>query len=251
MVHIDKFIIGIRPASKIFRISSVVGQIIDSILSERGTNHLDEKYYEKISSNKNLDTYRLENDSLGNILTIDLENVIFIKDYYEVTKEFDFSEIFLEFKQIWNAIDKFLKLKDIRRIGMAAEHQIRGVSNNLNKKLLDSMTTVKEINHPAKFHLRYENRYPTIAGAAPDIEKSDLINIIYHYYDSATDTDHPNEDSYNANIDVQRYYSPLLKSNIVEEVNKLHNVFSSHKKNFDVLLSEKGLHSNEKKKNKD
>ena len=55
MIKIRKFIIGIRPASKMFRISSLAGQIIDSILSERGTKFREGKYFTEISSNKNID----------------------------------------------------------------------------------------------------------------------------------------------------------------------------------------------------
>jgi len=241
MKQIKKFIIGIRPAAKMFRISTVAGLLIDSILAERGSKYLEDKYYSEIASNKEQDFYRLRNDELGNILKIDLTNIIFIKDYYDISKKFSFNKVISEFAHVWNTLNNIIDLKDIRRIGIAAEHQIETGQANVNKNLLKALTSVMDLNHPAKFFLRYENRYPTIEGFAPDIDKSDFINVIYDYYDGERDVDHPNKNSFNANIDVQRYYSPLLKSNVIHEVKKLNKTFVTEKNKFDNFLKEKRL----------
>lgn len=242
MIRINRFFIGIRPASKMFRMTSLSGLIIDTILSERGSNkQLDEKYYTQIARNNETGNYQLYNEELGNALKLDLDNVIFIKDYYKITKSFSFDKVLTEFKQIWTIVNDILKLKDIRRIGMVAEHQIVTGEANVNKQLIKSLTTFNKTTHPAKFLLRVENRYPTKEGIAPDIKKDDFVNVIHDIYDSERDTENPREGSFNANIDIQRYYSPLLKANVVEEVKKLNKTFMKETKKFESFLREKGL----------
>jgi len=123
MIRINKFSIGIRPVSKMFRMTSLSGLIIDKILSEREFNkHLDEKYYTQIARNNETGNYKLYNKELGNELNLDLNNVVFIKDYYKSAKTFSLNKVLTEFKQIWTIVNDILKLKDIRRIGMVAEH---------------------------------------------------------------------------------------------------------------------------------
>ena len=202
---------------------------------------IDEKYYTQIARNNETGSYKLFNEELGNVLKLDLDNVIFIKDYYNSTKTFNFNKVLTEFKQIWTIVNDILKLKDIRRIGIVAEHQIDIDKANVNKRLIESLTTFNETNHPAKFLLRFENRCPTKEGIAPDIKKSDFVNVIQDIYDSEFDTENPKKGSFNANIDIQRYYSPLLKANVVEEVKKLNKTFIKETKKLESFLREKGL----------
>lgn len=242
MTRIKKFSIGIRPASKMFRMTSLSGLIIDKILSERESNkHLDQKYYTQIARNNETGNYKLYNEELGNVLMLELDNIIFIKDYYKATKTFNFNKVCAEFKQIWGIVNDILQLKDIRRIGMVAEHQINVDETNVNKQLVEALTTLNKTSHPAKFFLRFENRYPTKEGIAPDIKKSDFVNVIQGFYDSEVDMGNPKKGSFNANIDIQRYYSPLLKGNVVEEVKKLNKTFIKELKTFELFLREKGL----------
>ena len=211
MLKVNKFLIGIRPASRMFRVPSVVGLIIDAILAERGGKKLEDEYYSEVASNHEKSSYRLRNEELGNILRIDLENIIFIKDFYVTGKQFNFKKVFDEFAYIWKIINQYLKLNDVRRIGIVAEHQFELEAQNINTKLVQSLTRFNDLKHPAKFMLRFENRYPTKEGVAPDIDKSDFINVIYSIYDGELDAEHPGKGLINANIDVQRYFSPLLK----------------------------------------
>lgn len=242
MMQINKFLIGIRPASKMFRMTSLSGLIIDTILSERGSNkQLDEKYYTQIARNNETGNYQLYNEELGNVLKLDLDNVIFVKDYYKSTKTFSFDKVLTEFKQIWTIVNDVLKLKDIRRIGMVAEHQIDIGEANVNKQLIKSLTTFNKTDHPAKLLLRVENRYPTKEGISPDIKKDDFVNVIHTFYDSEQDIENPQKGLFNANIDIQRYYSPLLKANIVEEVKKLKKTFVKETTKFESFLKERGL----------
>lgn len=242
MMRINKFLIGIRSASKMFRMTSLSGLIIDAILSERGSNkQIDDEYYTQIARNNETANYQLYNEKLGNVLKIDLDNVIFIKDYYNSSKTFNFNKALDEFRQIWTILNDILKLKDIRRIGIVAEHQIDIGEANVSKQLIKSLTTFNKTSHPAKFLLRFENRYPTKEGIAPDIKKSDFVNVIHDFYDSELDTENPKKGALNANIDIQRYYSPLLKANVVEEVKKLNKTFIKETKSLESFIKEKGL----------
>lgn len=241
MARINKFVIGIRPASRMFRIPSVIGLIIDSILSERGGKTLADDYFLEVASNHEKMNYRLRNDDLGNTLIINMDNIVFTKDYYGNEKQFNFKKVHSEFLHIWQIVNENLKIKDIRRIGIVAEHQFEEEETKSNKILVETLTPFENIKHPAKFRLKFENRHPTAEGLAPDLEKSDFINVIYDIYDSEEDADHPAKGSINANIDVQRYFSPLLKSNIPEQILKLHNMFQNERTKFETFLKNRGL----------
>ena len=65
MINIDKFVIGIRPSSRMFRISSVIGLVIDSVLSERGGKTLPDEYYSEVATSPGKVGCRLSNDALA------------------------------------------------------------------------------------------------------------------------------------------------------------------------------------------
>lgn len=241
MKEINKFVIGIKPSQKMFRISSIAGLIADEVLATRGKKQITDEYYKEVSRNTEQGYLRLRNKELGNILQIDLENIIFIKDYYSLDTHFNANKVFEEFKIIWKAINDILKLKAIRRIGISAEHQIEINDNNATKKLIKSLTSIPSPDHPAKFLLRFEERAITKEGAMPDFKKDDFINIIYDYYDSENDSENPKENHINANIDVQRYYSPLFEGNVADEVVKVKHIFDQKKNKFEISLKQKGL----------
>jgi hypothetical protein len=241
MEKIRKFIVGVRPASKMFRLQSLSGLVIDTILSARGSKPFDDEYYSMVETTNSNGSFRLFNSKLGNSLLVDDSNVIFMKNTYECNVNLTPEKMLDEFSAIWPQINKILKINDIRRIGIVGEHQIHIGKKNPNVILMSSLTNILVPQHPSKFHLKYEERRPTKEGIAPDILKSDFININYEYYDSEIDVDHSTIDSLNANIDVQRYYSPLLTSNVTDEVKKLLKMFSEEKKKFDIHLKERGM----------
>lgn len=241
MEKVRKFAIGVRPASKMFRLTSVAGLVIDTVLSARGSKTLDEEYYSTVETTNEYSAFRLQNNKLGNSLHVDVSNVLFSKNTYECDANLAVEKVLDEFSEIWSLINKILKINDIRRIGIVGEHQIHIEKENPNKTLMTSLMSFPAPQYPSKFHLKYEERRTTKEGIAPDILKSDFININYEYYDSELDADHPAIGSLNANLDVQRYFSPLLTSNVSDEVKKLHKIFSEEKKKFDAQLKERGM----------
>ncbi len=240
MVKVNKLVLGIRTSLTMFRVAPLSGQIIDEVLSCRGKKPLDDEYYSDVATNLEQGFFMLQNLELGNTLHIDKKNIVFIKDGYEQSnKDISLNKAINEFSFVWNILNERLKVRDIRRIGIVAEHQVK--KNNGSKVLIESFTSLSLPPHPAKFHLKYEERKPTKEGLAPDIEKDDFMNVIYSFYDSEIDTEHPTPDAVNLNIDVQRYYSPLISSNVSKEISNLSRQFENEEKKFISLLKEKGL----------
>lgn len=124
---------------------------------------------------------------------------------------------------------------------MVAEHRIGPTSGSPSKVLLEAFTKLTSSSHPGKFQLRYEDRSLINSGSPPNLQKDDYLNVIYELYDSETDASHSQQDHINANIDVQRYYSPFLNGNVFDEVNKLKKEFQRQKTNFASDLTAKGL----------
>jgi hypothetical protein len=166
----------------------------------------------------------LSNKALGNILTIDRDNVTITKDLYDTDTNFHFDNILSEFRTIWKTLNAILEVRDIRRIGVVAEHQepIAG-SENPSKILASAYTKLSPQGHPAKLLLRFEDRQPLPGGQLPDFDKNDFINTIIEIYDSEVDVDHPKERSINFNVDAQHYYAPVFNGNVPDEVLKLYN----------------------------
>ena len=241
MMRISKLVIGIRPSNKMFRISSIAGNLIDNLLGMRGQKPIDNLYFTEVSRNLEQGSIGLKNEQETNILKIDMDNIIFTKDYYSIGKKLDIEKAIDEFRALWRTINTNLHVKEIRRIGMVAEHRLDADSNSASKTILEKYTNIETNNHPSKMLLRFEDRKPTKEGGIPDIKKSDFINIIRDYYDSTSDIDHPEDDKINANIDVQRYYSPLLTGNVIDEIVKLKKAFNEERKLLNDELKLKGL----------
>ena len=224
-----------------FRVNTLNGSIIDAVLALRGSKPIDDEYYKEVASNNDQGSYRLQNQKLGNILKFDLSNVVFTKDAYDLGSAINIEKSLGEFEVIWNAINGILQMHDVRRIGFSVEHRIDLSGVNPNSQAMATLCKLSTPSHPAKFLLHFEDRRPTKEGHFPDIEKSHFVNVIYDYYDSDQDVDHPEPGFLNANIDYQQYYSPLISRNIWDEV-KIHSRrFNDELKSFRTSLKDKKL----------
>ncbi len=240
MVNINKLVLGIKTSTTMFRLTSLAGQIIDDILSNQGSKHLVDDYYLEVSTPLEIGAFALINKKLGNILRVERNNILFLKDAYELSdKNVSIAKTIKEFTFIWKILNDRLKVCDIRRIGIVAEHQVQ--KDNENKLLFDSLISFPSPAHPAKFLLKYEERRATKEGIAPDINKSDFVNVIYCFYDSELDSEHPTTNAVNMNIDFQRYYSPLISSNVSDEIMKLSKQFEDEERQFINFLKDKKL----------
>jgi hypothetical protein len=221
-----------------FRIPSIDGLIIDAVLARRGMRPIEDEYYKEIATNHEQGTFRLQNKEQGNILRVDMSNVVLIKDAYESEAHINTEKALIEFESIWITLNEILEMYDVRRIGIAAEFQIESSEKNPNIPAMELLCKLKTPPHPGKFHLRFEDRRETKEGVAPDVDKSDFVNVIYDFYDSELDAEHPSSGGLNANIDYQKYFSPLLSRNIWDEVKIQSRKFESELKSFKTLLKE-------------
>lgn len=183
----------------------------------------------------------LRNDEQGKFLSVDMDQFVFTKDYYETERSFDLEKSISEFRSIWKSANEVLKMKDIRRIGIVAEHQVSVTQGTSGKTLIAAFTKIRPLGHPAKVQLRYEDRALTREGAIPNINTNAFFNVIYDIYDSELDVNHPLVDHINANIDFQKYYSPLFNGNVSDEVKVLKTEFLKKRNSFEADLKERGI----------
>ena len=244
MANILKATLGISFSERMFRLSSLSGSIVDELLSQR-RKKIRSDSFEKISRVDNQSNYylRLFNKASGIALAVDFDGVTYTHDLYDLNSHFEYNNFFKEFKAIWKILDSRLNFPDIRRIGYVTEQRFNTGNKDSNKVLIDRLTTFKLEGFPAKFNLTYQDRKNAGHGGLPDIRKDDFINIIYSYYDSSSDGEHPDEDSLslNANLDVQRYYSPFCKGTPFDEIKKLKKEYDDAALRFNQDLSNLGI----------
>jgi len=222
MKNCKQIVIGIQPATKMFRLSSLGGQVIDAILEKRDSSKiLGPDYYNSVSSRLNGSELALTSEDKGNVLQLHQDNIVFKKSFYNSEKHFHIENVLEEFREIWKVINKIIVMKNIRRIGIAGETRFPSTNPSLN--LLKNVTKLTTQDHCDRFNLHYERMKLAKDGAVPDRKKSDFLNVITDLYDSVLDTENPADGCININVDVQRYYAPLISDDVAGEVLKLYN----------------------------
>lgn len=243
MVRIKKFIVGIKPATRMFRIGALGGSVIDAVLAARMDKQLSETYFTDIGRMTDRSGgYVISNEELGNFLRIEDSNIIFLKDIYTSEKKVDLKEILAEWRFLWKVVNGILDVHDIRRVGVAAEHQFEAVGGTPSNKLHNAFLTGSHPQHAGRFNLQYEERRPPIGKTGlPDAKKDAFVNVIHHYYDSEADEEHSAEGHINANLDVQKYYAPFFNGSVFDEVTEVFRMFQKEKEVFDADLKKRGL----------
>jgi len=240
MPKIRKLVIGVRPAKKIFRLTSQVGLVLDRIVDAVGDTFPDD-YVKLVQKTPDEHHASLISEDGSTALTLNLENILLAKDYYDSHNHCDINKILSEFNSVWSIINSILKLRDIRRIGIYAEYRFQPGKDNASAELLSLFTNLNRDGVLAKANLSFECRHLAKKEEKLDIKKSDFINIIENYYDSELDTEHSAKGVINANIDVQRYFSPLLNSGVESELAKLSREFDKASGDFFDRLKKLGL----------
>jgi hypothetical protein len=239
MMKVQKATVGIRFSERIFRISTLSGNLIDDVFSLR-RGPLTNDHFAAVGRDRQGNGFTMSNEEYGNYLTVDIENVTYTQDLYDSDRDFDFEKFFHEFGAIWAALDSQLQAPHIRRIGYVCEHRIEDA--NASQSLLKALTPHGNgQGYPAKFNLSFEVRKNTGHGGLPDPIKDDFLNLIYGYYDSSLDTSHAQDGAFNANLDVQRYYSPALKDKVLDEFRKVKGEYDKAAKQFFADLRKQGL----------
>ena len=111
MIRMQKLTIGIRPATRMFRMVSVGGVAIDAVLRARDNDFLPKDYYTQVTTGADHNGYQLANPENGNTLKLDRDNVVFIKDNFDSDQPIDMKTAVLEFMLIWSEIKKRVPLK--------------------------------------------------------------------------------------------------------------------------------------------
>ena len=197
-------------------------------------------YFGALRTNDARDSVTLVSEDPGNSLTVNIQDVIFTKDSYETGRPVNLEKAAKEFAELWGVVDSILHVKAIRRIGIVGETRIEDVDSP-SLLLLQSLTTLQNPNHSAKFRLHYEERLPTLEGLAPDIESDDFKNIIYSFYDSSLDSVHAEDNAVSFTLDFQRYYTPPISRDILKQVEKLSPEFESKWNSFSDHLTKLGI----------
>ena len=221
MPLIRKFTIGILPFTKMFRVHGLGGAATDAVLKLRGKG-LSDTYFDDVGINAERTAYWLIGNGQINSLNITLESITFTKDYHEADGSFNFKKTIEDFNLIWKALLDILEISDIRRIGMVAEYRYHVPHKHPSVWLRENFTKHQSNMVSDNFSLRFEEREFARDGLVPDPKKADFINYIYHYYDSAGDASHPKPGFADVNVDVQRYFAPLLTGSVITECSKLH-----------------------------
>ena len=72
-------------------------------------------------------------------------------------------------------------------------------------------------------------------------DKDDFLNVIFQIYESGRDDTHKDRETFNLNIDVQRYYAPAINGNVNDELLKLKREFDHAKERVTKQLAELGF----------
>lgn len=242
MIRISKLVLGIRPSQKMFRVESLAGSAIDAILAARSDKTLGDDYFTSVGKAADRSSYRLFNEDQGNVLQIEEANVVFTKDVYLDEQHIDLEDVLAEWRLLWKHVNGVLAVRDIRRIGIVAEHQFKPPNGTASGRLFEGLAAIPRPQHPGKFMLQFEDRRPTTNKVGlPDPTKDAFINVIQHYYDSELDTEHATSGFINANLDVQKYFSPLFNGNIFDEIDVLLKLFKKEKAGLDAEIAKRGL----------
>lgn len=239
MSKIQKLSIGVQPFSKMFRVHGLAGAATDAILALRG-KELPDSFFDEVGVNAERTAYRLTGLDQVNALRITETDIVFSKDHYESDVPFNMRKTLDEFRILWNAANSVLSVADIRRIGIVAEYRMSVPHKHPSVWLRNKLTSLPSENVTDKFSLRFEERKFAADGIAPDPKKSDFINTIYSYYDSSTDDSHASPGFINVNLDVQRYFAPMLKGGVPDELTKLLKHFEAAEARLAESLSKMG-----------
>lgn len=191
--NIKKITLGIR-YHRTFRVSSIVGEIVDYVLND-DTSPFGSQFFSEIADMNNNGKVLLNKD--GNLLSVDLDSIVLTL----VVKE-DF-KIFLKSIRdtYWPYIAKVLKeseIKNYNRLGIIFDHDFDKL-NSLGEVVKN--LTQSKINSPDNLELRFSKKISDLDA----LWKKDIIdyhNVIITYL--------KNTEGLNVKLDYQTYFSPEI-----------------------------------------
>lgn len=177
----------------------------------------------------------------GNQLRLSPQDIMFAKSDYTKNGGVSVDSAIAEFNTIYKVLNDVLRVRDVRRIGIVAEMRYWPNGATPSKQLLSKLFSHNLAGFPAKFNLTFERRYPSNDTTSFDTATDDFMNVIWSLYDSQIDVDLPDNDSFNVNCDVQRYYTPSFKGDVAKEIFTLKKRFDIEALQMNRTLEEVGL----------
>lgn len=238
MLQIKKLTIGIQPADKAFRVQSLWGEVLDAITASRGKKPIDQINFDAISVSSTREQFALKGEERGVTFALSAESVYYQKSAYGRDGGVNLEKFIEEFIFLWGVAQKKLSISGVRRIGLVAEHRRFGIESPSD--LLASRLVSYPVERDAeKFNLSFEKRIDVNGGAYQ--RGQPFINVIHNLYDAKLDAEVPESSAINFNLDVQRYYSPLLDRVEADTVNIVKRQFESQWRSYQAELTKLGL----------
>jgi hypothetical protein len=240
MLGIKKLTIGVQSQSHMFRVGSMSGQIADAIVAGIVDKPIrNAEYFGEVGLSQGPPPLlQLRSKDKNNSLSVTLNDVVFAQARYSSHVNVD--RFLEEFGQLWSIVNTHLKVQQVRRLGLVAEHRVYEVDAP-SKFLGEKLTKYPQSDFVGKFQCIFEKHLPVVPGTAPDIKTGEFTNVIHQFYDSALDIETPEEHAINLNLDVQHYFTSKLGTNMIAEAKELRRQFESHWRDFQTQITSLGL----------
>jgi hypothetical protein len=223
----------------LFRISSLAGEIADEVVAGVKEKPIrNAEYFTEVSPVGGPGGLTLRGKEAANVLTVGTGNITFTQDRY--SSRVDIDKFLEEFGQLWKIIDHVVSIQQVRRIGIVAEHRVTGISDP-SKFLAEKFTRFPASDIAAKFIFGIERRIPLSQATKVNIATDAFTNVITQVYDAELDTQRPEDNAFNINLDVQRYFGGQKHESVVRELPSIRKDFETRWKELQTQVVAMGL----------
>ena len=242
-----RFILGLNFVRPAFSLSSVQGVLSDILLDiGEEEKQLGSGYFDGIKTLANEGGINLFRKDHSNMLSVTQSDIIFRKTLTG-NKAVNIGNTVDEFKLLFKAISRKLKIKGIRRVGFVVEYrQAEQNKYSAANELRDGFLSFKGFSDSRLFDLRFEDR--TIIGKLEDHnENTDAYtNCIHTIYLSEKDDQTKENGKLCFSLDFQQYFNPTVPAKGVNvELNKVMKDFKLRKKSFIEQMNTQGFLKND------
>ncbi|WP_099608816.1 hypothetical protein [Vibrio coralliilyticus] len=237
----NRVVIGVRFLKQSFKLSSHIGDVVDSVLGAVQSNRSvpndfitkfntspdPQRCYVQFANESNTTTFVIQPDQVVLTLISEVNNEL-LKDaqkYYAI---------------LWKSLSKIINFGDIRRVGIVHEYEISTPHSFGANSLVSSLTTFKNDNNSTSFNMQFDSIEPVHKGDMVDLEKSAYWNNIYTFFPTVSLDGRLVEKRVTCSLDVQRYYNPAA-SDPTREIKTVVSRYESEYDKFHTHLKKIGL----------
>jgi hypothetical protein len=210
VLSIEKLGIGFLPVRRMFRVDNLWGALVD--LAGRQAAETLELGYPTVRGFAPVTQetpFWIKFPSTGFEISVTTSTIAISQSTYKLEKKVNLERFLEDFSAKWRMVNSVLEPETIRRIGVYAEHRVANVALP-SGTILDKLTRLDSTGFPHKANLTFQRKSSLSNGAEPDEKRDAYINVIASIYDSALDRDESAPNAINANLDVQRHFTPPL-----------------------------------------